>query len=38
MSAAFFGELCGVPEDEVVFMATSSGSTGVPTVSPFTQE
>ena len=35
---SFFGELCSVPEDEVVFMATSSGSTGVPTVSPFTQE
>ena len=35
---SFFGELCSVPEDDVVFMATSSGSTGVPTVSPFTQE
>ncbi len=35
---SFFGEMCSVPEDEVVFMATSSGSTGVPTVSPFTQE
>ncbi len=34
----FFGEMCSVPEDDVVFMATSSGSTGVPTVSPFTQE
>lgn len=34
---SFFGELCGVPEDEVVYMATSSGSTGVPTMSPFTQ-
>ena len=34
----FFGEMCSVPEEEVVFMATSSGSTGVPTVSPFTQE
>ena len=35
---SFFGELCAVPEEEVVFMATSSGSTGVPTMSPFTQE
>ncbi len=35
---SFFGELCAVPEDDVIFMATSSGSTGVPTVSPFTQE
>ncbi len=30
--------MCSVPEEEVIFMATSSGSTGVPTVSPFTQE
>ena len=35
---SFFGELAAVPEEEVVFMATSSGSTGVPTMSPFTQE
>ena len=35
---SFFGELCCVDEEEVIFMATSSGSTGVPTVSPFTQE
>ena len=34
---SFFGEMCSVPEEEVIFMATSSGSTGVPTVSPFTQ-
>lgn len=34
----FFGEMCAVPDEDVVFMATSSGSTGVPTVSPFTQE
>ncbi len=33
----FFGELCAVDEEDVVFMATSSGSTGVPTVSPFTE-
>lgn len=35
---SFFGELCAVDEEDVIFMATSSGSTGVPTVSPFTQE
>ena len=34
---SFFGELCGVQEEDVVFMASSSGSTGVPTMSPFTQ-
>lgn len=34
---SFFGELAAVPEDDVVYMATSSGSTGVPTMSPFTQ-
>ena len=35
---SFFGEMCSVAEEDVVFMATSSGSSGVPTVSPFTQE
>ena len=35
---SFFGGLCAVPEEDVVFMATSSGSSGVPTMSPFTQE
>ncbi|MGI6032263.1 MAG: phenylacetate--CoA ligase family protein [Coriobacteriales bacterium] len=35
---SFFGELCCVPEDDVVYMATSSGSTGVPTMSPFIQK
>ncbi|MGI6045628.1 MAG: phenylacetate--CoA ligase family protein [Eggerthellaceae bacterium] len=35
---SFFGELCCVPEDDVVYMATSSGSTGIPTMSPFTQK
>jgi phenylacetate-CoA ligase len=34
---SFLGELCCVPEDDVVFISSSSGSTGVPTVSPFTQ-
>lgn len=31
------GELCAVPEKDIVFVSSSSGSTGVPTVSPFTQ-
>lgn len=35
---SFLGELCAVPEDDVIFIATSSGSTGVPTMSPFTQQ
>ncbi len=35
---SFFGELAAVPEDDVVYMATSSGSTGVPTMSPFNQK
>lgn len=35
---SFLGELCAVPEEQVVFMSTSSGSTGVPTMSPFTQQ
>lgn len=35
---SFLGELCAVPEEDVVFISTSSGSTGVPTVSPFTKK
>jgi phenylacetate-CoA ligase len=35
---SFFGELAAVPEDDIVYMATSSGSTGVPTMSPFNQK
>lgn len=34
---SFLGELCAVPEEDVVFISTSTGSTGVPTVSPFTK-
>ncbi|MDR0671780.1 MAG: phenylacetate--CoA ligase [Oscillospiraceae bacterium] len=34
---SFLGELCAVPEEQVIFVSTSSGSTGVPTMSPFTQ-
>ncbi len=35
---SFLGELCAVPEEEVIFISTSSGSTGVPTMSPFTRK
>ena len=35
---SFLGELCAVPEEEVIFISTSSGSTGVPTMSPFTKK
>ena len=35
---SFLGELAAVPEEDVVFISTSSGSTGVPTVSPFTKK
>lgn len=31
------GEMCAVPENDVVFVSASSGSTGVPTLSPFTK-
>ena len=32
------GDLVAVPERDVVYVSASSGSTGVPTVSPFTQQ
>ncbi len=35
---SFLGELAAVPEEDVIFVSTSSGSTGVPTMSPFTQK
>ncbi|MDR1158234.1 MAG: AMP-binding protein [Oscillospiraceae bacterium] len=35
---SFLGELCAVSEERVIFVSTSSGSTGVPTMSPFTQQ
>lgn len=35
---SFLGEMCSVPEDDVVFVSASSGSTGVPTLSPFTKK
>jgi len=34
---SLLGEMCAVPEEEVVFVSASSGSTGVPTLSPFTK-
>lgn len=34
----FLGEMCAVDEKDIVFISTSSGSTGVPTISPFTQK
>ena len=34
---SFLGELAAVPEEDVIFLSTSSGSTGVPTMSPFTK-
>jgi phenylacetate-CoA ligase len=36
-AAPLLGDLAAVPEREVVYISASSGSTGVPTVSPFTQ-
>jgi phenylacetate-CoA ligase len=32
------GNMLAVPEDDVVYISASSGSTGAPTASPFTQE
>ena len=33
-----FGDLVAVPEEDIVYISASSGSTGVPTASPFTQD
>lgn len=33
-----FGDLLAVPEREIVYISTSSGSTGIPTASPFTAQ
>ncbi|WP_312521528.1 phenylacetate--CoA ligase [Anaerospora sp.] len=33
-----FGDLLAVPERDVVYISTSSGSTGIPTASPFTAQ
>lgn len=35
---SFLGELAAVDEEEVVFISSSSGSTGKPTISPFTKQ
>lgn len=36
VAAPDFGDLVCVPEEEIVYISVSSGSTGVPTASPFT--
>jgi phenylacetate-CoA ligase len=33
-----FGDLCAAPERDIVYISASSGSTGVPTASPFTAQ
>ena len=35
-AAPLLGDICAVPERDVVYISASSGSTGVPTLSPFT--
>ena len=37
-AAPILGDLAAVPERDVVYISASSGSTGVPTVSPFTAQ
>ncbi|HHX51864.1 MAG TPA: phenylacetate--CoA ligase, partial [Clostridia bacterium] len=37
-AAPDFGDLLCVPEEEIVYISVSSGSTGVPTASPFTAQ
>jgi len=38
IAAPFLGDLACVPEKDVVYISASSGSTGVPTLSPFTKK
>lgn len=38
LAAPLLGDMLAVPEQEVVFVSASSGSTGTPTLSPFTAE
>jgi phenylacetate-CoA ligase len=38
LAAPDLGDLVAVPEAEIVFVSASSGSTGVPTISPFTKK
>lgn len=33
-----FGDMCAVPERDIVYISASSGSTGIPTASPFTAQ
>lgn len=35
---SFLGEMAAVDEEEAVYLSASSGSTGVPTISPFTKQ
>lgn len=35
-AVAPFGDIIAVPEEKIVYISTSSGSTGIPTASPFT--
>lgn len=37
LAAPLLGDMVAVPERDVVFVSASSGSTGVPTLSPFTR-
>lgn len=37
-AAPLLGDLAAVPEKEVIYVSASSGSTGVPTLSPFTAD
>lgn len=38
IAAPDLGDMVAVPEDDIVFVSASSGSTGIPTLSPFTQK
>ena len=38
LAAPDLGDMVAVPERDIVFVSASSGSTGVPTLSPFTQK
>ena len=38
LKSPILGDMIAVSEDEVVFVSASSGSTGVPTLSPFTKQ
>ena len=38
LAAPLFGDMVAVPERDIVFVSASSGTTGVPTLSPFTKE